>query len=348
MVLSYYLAKFPYTLMWRRKEKKDKLESIVFYCGDPVDHYAFAPVNKYLKNVVYATDKAYVKRFLKQKGIPFLHMPVYPKAVIMARHSAHKFPCNNIVRIGMRHGAFHFKKMISAENYNIFDAYFMTSLSDVLSGKKQGITKGRAIGYPKLDPAFNGNLNDTYMQKFSKLLKLNPDKPNVLFTATYDSSGMSAVEYWYDKLNQLTNSYNIMVTLHPWVSNKFRKVIKNTESVHYIDDYDILPYIKVADVVVGDTSSILAECCALDKPIITFKTTNSPRTLEKINDLIDFISYKTSSFTGLHKMLEYALANKNEYATFRAEANTIFFDQLDGKSGERAATEINDLIKKKV
>jgi CDP-glycerol glycerophosphotransferase (TagB/SpsB family) len=347
MVLSAYFTKYPYNLLWHKAEKQDKLIPLVFYCGDPVDHYAFNPVNKYLSGVVYTTDKLSVKKFLKDKGIPFLNFPIYPKAVIMARHSAYKFPCKDIVRIGMRHGAFHFKKMTAADNYNVFDSYLMTSASDVISGKKLGINKGKAVGFPKLDPAFNGNLDDAYMLKFAKTLNLNPDKPVVLFTATYDSSGMSAIERWYDKLPQLTDKYNIMVTLHPWVKDSFRQMIRKTPSVLYIDDYDILPYIKLSDVVVGDTSSILAECCALDKPIITFKIHNAPRTLEKINDLIKFISYNVSSFSGLAKMIDYALANREEYAQFRAEANVIFFDVLDGKAGERAAAEIKRLIQAK-
>jgi CDP-glycerol glycerophosphotransferase (TagB/SpsB family) len=348
MVLSYYFTRHLYQVLWHRAKQKGALEPIVFYCGDPVDHYAFAPVNKYLQDVIYPTDKMSVRKFLKDKGIKFIEFPVYPETVIMARHAAYKFPCNKILRIGMRHGAFHFKKMTSCENYNMFNAYFMTSQSDVMSGKKQGINTGKAMGYPKLDPAFDGTLHEGYMEKFTEKLKLDKDKPTVLFTATYDASGMSAIEQWYDRLNQLTGKYNILVTLHPWVADKYKHAIAHTKGVHYIRDYNVLPYIKASDVVVGDTSSILAECCALDKPIITFKLPNTSRTLEQINDLINFISYKAASFDGLNRMIEYALANRDEYAAFRAEANIIFFDLLDGKAGERAANEIKRLISLKV
>ncbi|WP_218570936.1 hypothetical protein, partial [Pseudomonas sp. Kh14] len=77
---------------------------------------------------------------------------------------------------------------------------------------------------PKLDPYIN------------KSVKSLHNKPIIVFTATYDKSGMSAIHLWADKLGLLTEKYNIYVTLHPWMSRKYVKIIKNTEGVKLIEE----------------------------------------------------------------------------------------------------------------
>lgn len=345
MVFSQYLFRIPYSLTWRLLKLQKKLEPVVFYCGDPLDYYVFAPVEKYLKKVTYATDKKSVKAFLKNRGIAFKALPVFSEAVIMARHSTHKFPCSQIIKIGMRHGAYHFKKMTSASSYNEFDLYLMTSEKDVQAGARQGIRSARAVGFPKLDPAFNKALEDEVIDAVKIRLNIINEKPTILCTATYDASGMSAIDLWYDKLSELTEKYNILVTTHPWLNKKFATVIEKTPDIHYIKDYDILPYIRLADIVIGDTSSILAECCALDKPIITFEPNKARRSLDEIDAIIKSISYRISGFTDLSAKIEHALSNPAELAEARAKASRVFFDNLDGRAGERAAKEIQNLLK---
>lgn len=347
MVFSYYIYKLPYSLIWHFCKLFGLLKPLVFYCGDPIDYYVFAPVEKHLGKVIYVTDKSRTKAFLNQLGIDYQNLPVFPQKIVMARHSTYKFPCSGIIKIGLRHGAYHFKKMTSAVYYNQLDLYLMTSRMDVEAGLKLGIKSARAVGFPKLDPAFDGTVKKETLQEIVQSANLDPGKPFVLFSATYNASGMSAVQQWYGRLTQLTENWNVMVTLHPWVKTVYREKIKSTPSVYYIEDYYTLPYIILADVVVGDTSSILAECCALDKPIITFTVSQAKRSLDEIGKIIDSISYKIKSFEELPSKLEHALHNKSELAEARKVANEIFFDRLDGKAGERAAYEIKHAIKKR-
>jgi len=345
MVLSYYLYRFPYSIIWYLKNLLNRLEPFVFYCGDPLDYYVFAPVAKYLGNINYVTDKKSVKAFFNEKEIPYKSMPVFPSVVIMARHSTHKFPCNSIIKIGMRHGAYHFKRMTSAANYNQFDLYLMTSQSDVETGLKLGVKSAKAIGFPKMDPCFDDTISIITLKNLSKKLNLSPDKPVVLFTSTYDASGMSAIDLWYDKLSELIDRFNVLVTTHHWISRKYKEKLKTTVDIHVIEDYDILPYIKLADVVVGDTSSILAECCALDKPIVTFNTARASRSFDEIDGIIESISYRINKFSELLEKLDYVITHKEDLAEARAKANVIFFDTLDGKASERAAKEIKRILK---
>jgi CDP-glycerol glycerophosphotransferase (TagB/SpsB family) len=345
MVFSYYIYKIPYTVLWHCIRILGLLKPLVFYCGDPIDYYVFAPIEKFLGKVTYVTDKSRTKAFLERIGIAYQTLPVFPRKVVMARHSTHKFPCAGIIRIGLRHGAYHFKKMTSSHNYNQFDLYLMTSRMDVEAGLKLGIRSAKAVGFPKLDPAFDGTINTEVLQAVIKSASLDSQKPTVLFSATYNASGMSAVQQWYGRLVQLTENWNVLVTLHPWVKTVYREKIRNTAGVFYIEDHDTLPYIMLADVVVGDNSSILAECCALDKPIITFSGSHAKRSLDEINKIIDTISYKIRSFDELPSKLDYALNHRDELAEARKVANLIFFDRLDGQAGERAAYEIRHAVK---
>lgn len=343
MILTSYLFKLPYTIIWHLLNYFIKDGQVVFYCGDPIDYYVFEPVNKELENINYVTDKRRVKRFFDLKNIKYKTLPVFPKDVIMARHATHKFPCSKIIKIGMRHGAYHFKKMTSADNYNEFNLYLMTSDKDVKEAEKIGVKVAKAVGFPKLDMYFNNKENNVNKKILDKI-KIQKDKPIILFTATYDKSGMSAINKWFDKLDRLTAQYNVIVTAHSWVDRKYINTIKSNPNVHFIEEFDILPYINVSDVVIGDTSSILAECCALDKPIITFRTAKSKRSLDEIESIIDTISYRINSFEELIPIIEYALLNKSELSEARKQANEIFFDQLDGKAAQRAADEIKCLI----
>jgi len=344
MVFSYYLYKLPYTLCWHILKLANKLSGTVFYCGEPLDHYIFEPVNKHLDKVTYVTDNPEVKSFLQQQGIPYQTMPVFPKAVIMARHSTYKFPCHSIIKIGLRHGAYHFKRMTSATNYNQFDLYLMTSIADVKAGEKLGIDCAKAIGFPKLDPALNGTYNQEYLTKLKSSLPINEEKPTLLFTSTYDTSGMSGITEWYDKLSMFTEKYNVLVTLHPWVSPRYKTIIENTQNVHLINANNVVPYIMLADAVIGDNSSILAEACALDKPMVTFTTAKAKRTLDEIESLLTNISLRITSSKELEQSIQQALSNPLELRNQRKDANILMFDNLDGNAGKRAAQQIIKLL----
>lgn len=343
MVFSYYLYKLPYSILWYAYRLIHKLTPVVFYCGDPLDHYIFLPVSKHLEAVTYVTDKASVREFLTQKGIPFRNLPIFPQAVIMARHSTHKFPCDKITKIGLRHGAYHFKRMTSAASYNSFDLYLMTSEADVNAGKEIGITSAKAVGFPKLDSFFNGEP----MEKPFLPQSYNKDLPTLLFTATYDASGMSAIDLWVDRLAEIKQHFNILVTMHPWMRSKYAQRIAAQDGIFLLKDYDVLPYLKLADVIIGDNSSILAEACALDKPMITFKLPTAKRSLTEIDELLNTITHRVDSFDELLPQVRHTFEHPDAQRENRAKANHIFFDELDGKAALRAANEIKNLITKR-
>jgi CDP-glycerol glycerophosphotransferase (TagB/SpsB family) len=280
-----------------------------------------------------------VQSTLEKVGVESSLMPAFPKTVIMARHALHKFPYKKITKIGMRHGAYHFKKMISKEKYNAFDMYFFTSDKELEIAEELGFTSGAVGGFPKLDDAFNGSITTKELVKLRKAMRFD-NKPIILFSATWEKSGMSAVKRWNDRLYELTKEYNILVTLHPFTNSKIKQKLRRTLEIHFIEDKEILPYLMLADLLISDTSSIIAEFCALNKPIITFRTQDSHRLTKEIKSMLGEISEQINTFDELKSILPEVLTNPSKKQEQRQFYNTIMFGKLDGKHAQRMANTI--------
>lgn len=344
MVFSETLLRLPYSLIWHLLRILNSLEPVVVYCQELIDYYSISPVLEHLGKTLIITRNKELIAILKRKQIPFGKMPSFPKAVIMCRHATHKFPCSPIVKIGMRHGPYHFKRMTMAKNYNRFDLYLFSSLADLQAAEEIGVHCGKAVGFPRLDAMRDGSISPSDLDRLKEKLQLDDRKPVLLFSATWDKSGMSAVQNWYNRLHTITARYNILVTLHPWTEKSIARRIEATEGVHLIHDANLLPYIMLADVCIGDTSSLLAEFSALSKPIITFKTERAKRSLDEIEELISMISLPISSFNELEKAIETLLNAPEHLKDKQMKANHIMFDAFDGKASQRAAAQIIKLI----
>lgn len=343
MVLSYYLYKCPYKILWYINSFFKEGE-VFFYCADPLDYEMFEPINKYLQNVIIVAKNSKSRKYLKNKGISFKRMPVFPRAVIMARHEHYKFPVDKIIKIGFDHGLYQFKRWTSPKNYNSFDIYFVSSNEQVKTAQKMNIRTTIAIGYPKLDNAFNGQFDNNYLDKLKRKMNLNPEKKTIIFTSTWDVSGLSALHKWIDHVVTLTEQFNILLTVHTWTSPKYIKKLKSIDGAVYLDEYDVTPYLMIADVFIGDYNSLIGEFCAFDKPIITFKVPESNRSIPEVHNLIKSISIQIENFDELNYAIKRCLNNPGEKAEERKKANKILFDNLDGLAGKRAADEITNYI----
>ncbi|MDQ7017499.1 MAG: CDP-glycerol glycerophosphotransferase family protein [Gammaproteobacteria bacterium] len=340
MVLSYYFIKPAYNLWWYIKGLIGKREPVVLYCANTLDYHIFAPVQKHLKPIPIVAKDKQAQHALHNIGIASTCLPSFPDGVIMCRQAAYRFPASSIKKIGISHGVYNFKPFASAASHNLLDRYFMTSSTDVSNAKKFGIKSGFAVGYPKLDPAFDGTYDHSFCQTFKKKIGLDATKKTLLFTATWDKSGLSAIHHWVDKLERLTQKYNVMVTVHPWTSKPYLDLIRSTPNVFYIDTFDVVPYIMQADLCIGDASSILGECCALDKAIITFTLPDGKRTVPQVHDMIRDFSLQITQADELEDAITTSLKNPTAKQKQRAEANRIMFDILDGQAAKRAANEI--------
>lgn len=342
MVLPYYVYKYPYKFVWYLLRILGvKHPDVVCFISEPLDYILFESVQKFLPPIQLAAAKK-ARPYLNSRGINYGRIPSFPDAVIMFRHAAHKFPVKKIVKIGLRHGPYHFKKFTRASNYNAFDVFMMTSKREVEIGRTIGIKSAVSVGFPKLDPLFNGFYNETKLAPVRSKAGVDQRKKTIIFTATYNASGMSAIEKWIGELEDLSVHYNILVTVHAWISKKYVKRLKTIKNIYFIEDVDILPYLAVSDLLVGDVSSIIAEFCALDRPIVTFRVKKAKRSVPEIFDIIEDISIQIDDSVQLKEAIERGISDPGEKSEQRRKANSIIYDQLDGKAGKRAA----DIIKK--
>lgn len=342
MVFSEYILKYPYTLIWKILKLFKKNKEIIFYCDDELDYICFKNDLKYLPEVKIIAKNKKVQNDLLKYNIHSEIYPAFPDVLIMARHSLHKFPAKDIYKIGVRHGVYHFKNFIAAEKFNRFDVYFMTSKTEVEEAKQHGIKTAASCSFPKNDDLFD----EECIVEFNKFRKTFDEKEILLFSATWDKSGVSAVEKWYDKLDLLKDKYNILVTLHPWISEEYINKIKSYKNVYFIDEKDINRYLYISDYLVGDTSSIIGEYCCLKKPIITFRVPVKGRLVQNIVDMLEDMTYRIDNFDEIEKVIESIKSEGDKKLNIYDKYINIMYDMPLGEMGKKRAEMIKELIDK--
>lgn len=344
MVVTYYVIKYPYKLVWNILNFFRKRKEIVFYCANELDLEIFKNVKKHLVSLPVVVKNRKMQAKLLSLGIESRCMPVFPKGVIMCRQACYLFPEKKIIRIGINHGAYHFKPFANVRGHNMFNQFFFSSAQEVQEAKAIGITSGVGVGFPKLDDAFNGTYTKEKLNSLSNNLGLDENKKTILFSATWDGSHMSAIHLWYDKLYEFTQEYNVLVTVHIWTSEKYKHKIENTKGVHFIETQDVTPYIMLSDLCVGDTSSILSEMCALHKPIVSFYTPIVKSTVHEVREIIEEISFQVNTLKELKEIIPFAFENSESKRESRDKANVRMFQCLDGEAGKRVANKIFELL----
>jgi GT2 family glycosyltransferase len=173
------------------------------------------------------------------------------------------------------------------------------------------------VGYPKVDCLVDGSLDRAAIQK---QLGLDPSAPTVLYAPTWSpySSLATSGESIIRSLAGLGG--NIIVKLHDrsydisdrasggidWRMRIERVCREN--GVHLALDFDVSPYLYVADVLVTDHSSVGFEFMLLDRPIVVI---DQPELLEKAR-----VSQEKAAL--LHSASEVAPADDVAGAVYRS------------------------------
>ncbi len=342
MLIKTLLA-IPYTILWHLVNLLSRDLPLIIYCKDLTEWYVMEPIHKHLPEDTIVIGNRSTTFRLAEKNIKLKRGLVFPKSVIMCNNHTGIFPCKSIKMIGVRYGAYHFKEF-KKSFFNHFDLYLFSSQADLEAAQAKGIDCGKVGGFPKLDPAFDGTYDDNELCRLKDRIGMDRDKTTILLSATWYRSDASAITEWYKKLHELTKFYNVLVTLHSKMDRRFVSRIKRQDSVVFIEDDNILPYIMISDVCVSDTSSIIAEFSALDKPIITFRIPHTKKLYPQTIKIIDKISYRINYFEQLILAIEYSIKNRSELTKERACFNNTFFDKLDGQSGKRCAEVIKQYL----
>ena len=348
MVFSYRINYIPYHMVWYLVKLFRPRNRCIIHIEDSFDYFLFGSIAKYLPPMDIVVNSRKIILHLKQFVLPntkiFIYPFCFPDAVIMFRNAAWKYPVAKIVKIGLEHGAYNFKRFPKTYYYNLFDLYLMTSSADEQRLRARGATTVKAIGYPKSDALFKGLYTSEFLARSRNQLKLDNTKPTLLFSSTWDGSGMSAIHKWYDRIESIKDRYNLLVTLHPRMSQKYVDYFCQISGIRFIEDSDIYPYIIIADVCIGDTNSLIAEFCIVDKPIITFSIEPTQRTMDDVIQLISSISVRIDDFSELEDGIRTAMQTGIEGSLQRQSVIKTLIDPLDGQAGIRAAEAILELL----
>ena len=124
-------------------------------------------------------------------------------------------------------------------------------------------------GYAKLAPLFDGTPASIGLREFG----LSPNKPTVLYAPTFYPS---SIEKFDESLPQLLADYNVLIKPHYFSLTKERyegqralfKKWATHANVHIagVEDYNLIPFMQISDVMLSDASSAIFEYAALNKP----------------------------------------------------------------------------------
>lgn len=207
-------------------------------------------------------------------------------------------------------------------------------------------------GFSKLDPLIN--VENPPLDICT--LGLDPDRPTILYAPTFYPS---SIELFPDNFPNQFSNYNIIVKLHFFshVKSKYHKHMKKINKwrefanvyIAGVDNYSILPFLQVADLLISDASTTLFEFSALNKPVVwcdfikrrwSYKGPFRFRYLKRIDKrMVQYsnIAAHVKKYSKLLPEVDRQIKNPALFEKKRLEYSDKLLGPLDGKASERIA-----------
>jgi len=218
------------------------------------------------------------------------------------------------------------------------------------------------IGMPKVDPLVDGSLNK---DKIKKYLGIDNNLPTVIYAPTRPSISSSSLQMVGEQIIDTIAGIgvNFLIKLHDRAYKQWRRKSEDWKqklerfkgsNVRVIEDYDIIPYLFISDLLVSDISSVINEFCLLDRPIVLYdvprliqfhKRKELNRGLES-SDLEDWgrdAGVIVNDMDNLRKAIEHGLEHPQEKSEIRKAFSQKFFYK-PGTATDRAVKKIYQLL----
>ena len=209
-----------------------------------------------------------------------------------------------------------------------------------------------ATGIPRTDMFFNDAIKE---KKRLEIYESHPelkDKKIIMFAPTFRGNGRLTGNYPMEKFDlekvceSIGKEYVILVKMHPFVNNPVVIPEKYKDRIYdFSENSELNDLLIITDLLITDYSSAVFEASLLDIPMLFYAY-----------DLSEYIAtrdfyYEYEPFLPgklVQTLPELITAiNENDFETEKIAAfKNRFFDHLDGKSSERVADMIKELVVK--
>lgn len=188
------------------------------------------------------------------------------------------------------------------------------------------------------------NIIETGWATYDRLFPLKVNKSNdhkrTIFLCSTFSKSLTQAEYLFPTVKALSKKmdWQWIVALHPKIDKKVVDLYRTIESenVSNFQTDDIIPLLKQADVMVGDTTSTLTMFMVQDKPVVTVNNINPQPYFLNITNAKDLETAIEHVFTYPADLMK----SINDYNKEQHPYN-------DGKSSLRVVQAIDDVLDNK-
>jgi len=195
--------------------------------------------------------------------------------LVFCAHVSGYFPKEDEERIQLFHGV-SFRNMAVRRDVLVYDRLFLVGPYMRRLFTDQQLLRDRDprlvnIGFPKLDRLVDGTLDRKALRR---RLGLSGNRPVLLYAPTgqRDNSLEHTGEAVLERL-KATRKYDILIKLHDhprdrttnWPARLKPLLDRHTKLV---TDYDVVPYLFLADLLITDASSVSNEFSLLNRPIV--------------------------------------------------------------------------------
>lgn len=214
---------------------------------------------------------------IRQKKIKSLNLDFFICG--WSRYDIDKYVTRKTI-VGMIYHGIGIKPSYWLDNHKRLDIRFVEGEYRVQQLKQNKVeTRLELTGFIKMDPIFQKGKID--IKSIQQKYNLDSSKKTVLFAPTFYPSSIEPIG---TRLGEYTKGFNVLIKPHLWTTflknfaeinhrrkNRiFNDLIRNYDHIHLIppEDYNIIPFYKVADVLLTEASSTIYEMLACGKPVI--------------------------------------------------------------------------------
>ena len=215
-------------------------------------------------------------------------------------------------------------------------------------------------GYTKCDPLIN---KDDQLDEYFLKAGLDKSKKTILYAPSFYPS---SIEKLYPELEFFSNEFNLIIKLHnfSWFQKRYKyqsEMMKNLDSklsnlyLARPNDYDVIPFMRISDLLISDISSTIFEYLPLNRPIIMaeclsirlkhriFKKRFSRKLDIERYDSIDFV-HRMNDSGQLNGLVYHCIEYPDELSELRTEAIETYLYKNDGKASSRLLDEIENKL----